>query len=469
MKPNQYRVLVYPNVTHQKDLRQDSWVYVMKNVLTELNKIRDDLYFTILTTKHLKEMEFENTEQKVISLPTYPNSMRTHFNYFEVSEAIDLRHNDYDIVWSHLPEHTLQLKNLILNTSNCKPRFVGYSHWWEFKESTFYDQTMLNQNLIGLLEMEKCGINCGAQKKLVYSTAKQLLNKDRTDQLWDILDVQYLGSENPILSEKKFENEYPIIVWNHRVHAYKGWDFFKDCMNRLWEERQDFRLWISFQKDSNPQRSGINQEMLDETICLDRGDYYKKLESSLFGVACNSKFKGWNVSATDGLSVGLPYLFWKSENYQELAGSSGLYFTSKKELLMLMNGLLDKHHKGDPKDDLPYFDDYRFLRALKTLSYQRAEELRWENQIHQFSEMFDYCIEKMMEDTFEAVEENQESSLTRIVEIIESKKTINKNELFHKGNLNWSKRITFQKYRNTLRKHHSDNIQITKSGYNWIK
>ena len=93
MKPNQYRILVYPNITHQKDLRQDSWVYVMKNVLTEINKLRDDLFFTILTTHHLKELEFDNTEQLIVSYPSYPNSMRTHFDFEEISQRLDLRNN----------------------------------------------------------------------------------------------------------------------------------------------------------------------------------------------------------------------------------------------------------------------------------------------------------------------------------------------------------------------------------------
>ena len=306
--------------------------------------------------------------------------------------------------------------------------------------------------------MDICGVNCQAQKELVIETSKELLNEVRTDQLRDILTPQYLGSEDPIISKKKFECKHKIIVWNHRVHNYKGWDFFKDCMNKLWEERQDFRLWVSFQKDSNPQRSGLNPEMLDETTTFERDDYYSKLSQSHFGVACNSKFKGWNVSATDALSVGLPYLLFDSGNFRELGEDSCLYFKTKKDLLYQMNTLLDNdsvHNK------------------LKSLSLKRATELRWENQIPRFSNMFDTAVNKLMKDTFDFEMlikiPPATTSLTRIIEMIKSKKTIKKNDLFHKGNLNWSKRITFQKYRNTLRKHYSDCVEVTKSGYNWIK
>ena len=60
-------------------------------------------------------------------------------------------------------------------------------------------------------------------------------------------------------------------------------------------------------------------------------------------------------------------------------------------------------------------------------------------------------------------------SLEKIVEMIKHEKHIRKNDLFHKNRLNWSKRITFQKYRNSLRKHHSDEVSITKDGYTWTK
>ena len=75
-----YRGLVYPNETFQKDLEKDSYVVVLRNVIKELNKVRDDIHWTILTSKHVKSLQFENTEQLIINLPSYPNKMRTHFN-----------------------------------------------------------------------------------------------------------------------------------------------------------------------------------------------------------------------------------------------------------------------------------------------------------------------------------------------------------------------------------------------------
>ena len=448
MKPNQYNVLVYPNITHQKDLRQDSWVYVMRNFLIEINKVRTDLFFTILTTSHLKELEFDNTEQRIIKLPSYPNSMRTHFDYFQLTEVLDLNNNDFDIVYSHLPEHTIALKNLIYNSSNCKPIFVGYCHWWEFKESTFYDATFIKQNILGILEMDECGVNTSSQKEKVLDVASEFLNDEMISKLDNILTPHLLGCEVPKLSDKSFKSKYPIIVWNHRVHTYKGWDMFRDVVNELWEIRQDFRVWISFQKDNYSQRSSINQDMLDETICLDRDDYYKKLSQSSFGVACNSKFMGWNVSACDGLSVGLPYLFYDSPNYRELASDGGLYFKSRNELKSHMITLLENP---------------ALLKKISLLSKQRGVELLWKNRINPYNEMFSKSIKSLLNNSFDKDNE----TCIKIVEIIKNQKSIKKRQLFSNKHLNWSHRISFGKYRNTLRKQYFDKIIITKYGYKY--
>ena len=130
-----YRILVYPNITYQKDLEKDSYIVLLPHIIRYLNSIRDDLFFTLLTPEYIKSLEFPNTEQKILTFPQSPNRMRTHI-YFDnntVYDLVDWRHNDYDIVYSHLPEHTLSLSNLFYNSTHCRPKIIGYCHWWELK------------------------------------------------------------------------------------------------------------------------------------------------------------------------------------------------------------------------------------------------------------------------------------------------------------------------------------------------
>ena len=60
-KTYDYKILVYPNITFQKDLEKDSYVVVLGNIIKELNKVRDDLFFTIISPTHIQSLEFDNT------------------------------------------------------------------------------------------------------------------------------------------------------------------------------------------------------------------------------------------------------------------------------------------------------------------------------------------------------------------------------------------------------------------------
>ena len=174
-KKYKYKILVYPNITYQKDLEKDSYVVVLCNIIKELNNIRNDLHWTILSPQLINSLNFENTEQIILPLPSYPNAMRTHFDFKTIIREIDWKKKHYDIVYTHLPEHTLQLKNLLYNNTNINPLFIGYTHWTEFPEITNYEMTMMDVNILGLLEMEKCGINTQGQKNLIIKMQKNIL------------------------------------------------------------------------------------------------------------------------------------------------------------------------------------------------------------------------------------------------------------------------------------------------------
>ena len=104
-KEYKYKILVYPNITYQKDLEKDSYVVVLGNIIRELNKIRDDIYWTIISPRQIDSLDFDNTEQIILPLPSYPNAMRTHFDFKTIIREIDWKKKHYDIVYTHLPEH----------------------------------------------------------------------------------------------------------------------------------------------------------------------------------------------------------------------------------------------------------------------------------------------------------------------------------------------------------------------------
>ena len=177
-KEYKYKVLVYPNITYMKDLEKDSYVVVLRNVIKELNKVRDDIHWTIMSPGDIKSLTFKNTTQIPINLPSYPNAMRCHFNYNEIKANLRWKETDFDVVYSQLPEHTLNMTNLLENDTNITPKYVGYCHWYEVNENTNYSKRMLMDNYNGMLEMEECGVNSIWLKELVLEKAKEWYNKE---------------------------------------------------------------------------------------------------------------------------------------------------------------------------------------------------------------------------------------------------------------------------------------------------
>ena len=430
-KEYKYKVLVYPNITFQKDLEKDSYVVVLGNIIKEINEIRDDIHWTIFSPEHINSLDFDNTHQLMLPLPSYPNAMRLHFDQKRIIKGIDFRHNDFDIVYSHLPEHTLQLKNVLLNETNIEPGFIGYTHWTEFPEITNYKETVMDINFLGLLAMEKCGINTQGQKNLVLKNARTHFNDDVVSRLDEILEPQYLGWEIP--KYEKQTTDKKIIVFNHRPHAYKNYPWFLKQMDKLWEKRKDFEVWV-------PLADKIEREYMTNDK-YDRFGYFSKLSSCRLGVCAKQKYSGWAVSATDGMSVGVPYVFSDDDYYHELAGDDGIYYYDVDDALI------------DTVEELLDSDSLREKYSKKALN--RFEKGKWETAIHQFNNMFDGVIDNL------PMLKNDTDTYKKVLDFIHKKKSVTKSEILNM--LNWGVRISFSGYRNRLR--NEPTIRFTKDRY----
>ena len=201
-------------------------------------------------------------------------------------------------------------------------------------------------------------------------------------------------------------------------------------MDKLWEQRQDFELWVPLADTS--EREYITNDKYD------RFGYFSKLSSCYVGICAKQKYGGWAISATDGMSVGVPYMFSDDDYYHELAGDAGIYY--------------DEDVFVDKLNDLLNTQSLRNEWSDKSL--QRFEQGKWEKAINQFNDMLNETI-----DNLPTISETD--SYKRILDFIHKKKSVSKEDIL--DYLNWGVRISFTSYRNRLRL--EPTIKFTKDRY----
>ena len=204
-------------------------------------------------------------------------------------------------------------------------------------------------------------------------------------------------------------------------------------MDKLWEKRKDFEVWV-------PLADKIEREYMTNDK-YDRFGYFSKLSSCRLGVCAKQKYSGWAVSATDGMSVGVPYVFSDDDYYHELAGDDGIYYYDVDDALI------------DTVEELLDSDSLRERYSQKALN--RFEKGKWKTAIKQFDDMFDEAIDKL------TMLKNDTDTYKKVLDFIHKKKSVTKADILNM--LNWGVRISFSGYRNRLR--NEPTIRFTKDRY----
>ena len=414
------RVLVYPNITFQEDLEKDSYIQVIKNQIKLLNDIRSDLWFYLILPCPVPSLDFDNVTQWYMDFETYPQTMRSNFRVDVLRKMLN-NSLDFDIVMSHLPEHTHQLTNTLYNVTHHMPPVMGYCHWWDFKNTVSWPKDSFLQNITGLLEYDRCYLNTQHQKDLVLEQAGETFNTKTITRLDEILTVQHLGVNAKDIIDNINETPEKIIVFNHRPDTYKHFKQFIAVCDKLWELRQDFKVWVPLLDKPNR-----------DYVITTKGDkewYYKELQKCYMGFSPKQTYGGWSVSTTDGMMNGVPYIMYDAGYYHEL-NPKGEFFKDDHEALMLMNTYLDD----------PQFRNEEATKALDCI----YGSLIYKDKMIEMSKYIDDLLsrQKVMGDS---------DKFKEIVEFIKTNKEVRKIDLMDW--LCWGRGIKWTPYRRALMNH----------------
>jgi len=442
------RILVYPNITYQKDIEKDSYIQVIKNQITLLNSIRDDLWFHLILPFEVPSLQpnlisrnFENVSQYVFPLPTLPTTMRSHFDV-NLMQKILSKDLDFDLIMSHLPEHTHQLVNTMYNLTHHSPKVFGYCHWFDLKGVVASSKDSFIQNITGLLEYDRCYLNTEHQKGLVLNQSKKTFNDNVISKLDKILQVQHLGVVETDIVEKINENPEKIIVFNHRPDAYKNYKLFLRVIDELRKIRQDFKVWVPL--STSPDRNYFTAA--NPTFKDDKNWYYNELKKCCVGFSPKQKYGGWSIATTDGMMNGVPYIMFNDTYYKELCPNADFFDDTGAAVKLLDKYLSDS--------------DYRNHKSNVCRDWI-SKNLIYKNEMIKMSKYMDDLLER----TSSVPDDND--VIKKIIEWIKTEETMSKSALIKK--LRWGTGFGWTPYRRTLMKH--PNIHETKQGmpiYHWI-
>ena len=202
-------------------------------------------------------------------------------------------------------------------------------------------------------------------------------------------------------------------------------------MDKLWEQRKDFEVWVPLAESKEREYMTIDK--------YNRIGYFSKLSSCYLGVCAKQKYSGWAVSATDGMSVGVPYLFSDDDYYHELADDAGVYY-QENDFLNTIEGMLDD-------------SDLRNRWSEKSL--ERFEKCKWKKAIIPFNNMVNDTIKKL------PMLKDNTDTYKKIVDFIHKENSVTKKDILE--HMGWGVRVSFSSYRNKLRS--EPTIRFTKNRY----
>ena len=247
------------------------------------------------------------------------------------------------------------------------------------------------------------------------------VNMNTAAELDRILTVQHLGVDEKDIIDEINPTPPNIIVFNHRPDTYKHFKEFIAMCDKLWETRQDFKVWIPLLEKPNR-----------EYVTTTKGNkewYYKNLQKVLVGFSPKQTYGGWSVSTTDGMMNGVPYIMYDDTYYHEL-NAEGDFFTDDNTALQLLNKYLDDR-------------EYRNKQANQALSWIK-KRLIYKDKMEEMSDYMDLMISTTHQ-------MGDSEKFNDILGWIKTAGRISKEELIDK--LGWGRGIKWTPYRRALMAH----------------
>jgi len=295
----------------------------------------------------------------------------------------------FDVVLCHLVECAGHLQNAgIASYEHSSLPVTIASHNYVIHKSLPYVMTsmenVLIQQLHGAILADINLFNSDHCMQMLKDNAEEYLSQTQIDRIFDdyqkiplcVLDDRFYFHKN--------KNEVPVIIYNHRLQAYKNFQKTFQILEELWNEGYKFK--VKYTNSNMDSLSKINSyPFVEINLCKTREEYIKVLETADLGVI-NSQHETFCISAIESMAMGAPLIAPNGITFPEITGRDEIGYpflfnktSEQKDYLRLLLKDEDERHKWGKK-----VSDY----VLKT--YHKKEWAR------QYIEIFERAYYRYM-------------------------------------------------------------------------
>lgn len=349
-------VLVYPMFSRTA-INADSCYNVIRTLVTEALRQRDDVHFDILWPSNGKDWSyfkdgfFDLRRVRRLPLRFHPAKMKqvVSFAPFEIGDYLDYK-VPYDVIWNHVPEVGDLLKNNVASYNPSGKSAVVNTHLYVVHDSLPYpvehDQlhVMLRQ-LVGSVGVDAHVVDSTYCGEMLFDNARKYLSDPLIARLEGNVREIPLG----VLDNVEFAPYAAIrkadtftFAYNHRLQNYKKYKDTFDAFAFLHDVRGlKFRVIVfGMPSDENNMSYVSKFPWCDVFISTTRDQYLAKLATCHANVT-NSVHETFCIAAVESMALGQVVIAPNGVTFPEITDGTDTLFAKEHEQHDLMTRVIE--------------------------------------------------------------------------------------------------------------------------------
>ena len=355
-------IFVQPMYSKQ-ELNADSNYVVYSQLIKAMRSVRPSWHFVVVFPDKESGFKYDDDgffrSSNVTRVPQRisPRKMSNAISFDGIWYDTLFRRIGFDIAWVNLVELAGAIKSAGAGTFELKGRpVVVAAHNYVIHRSLPYgfevQQHIAFAQLSGALFADHNVFNSEYCRWMLFDTAKDWLHDAAMQTISEKSSLIPYGPLEPELSYAPPDSEIPVIIYNHRLQAYKNYQITFDLLNEIYQEGHRFE--VHYLNNTTEKIATIAKYPFVKPIFnATRADYLRALRAGHLNIT-NSQHETFCISAIESMALGQCLIAPLGITFPEITGykENGypFLFTSREEqkrmIIHLLENPEDRHRWG---------------------------------------------------------------------------------------------------------------------------